>query len=127
MVVGLFESIDLSDGRSAGFYLVRFDAKGRCRSVRTQAQFLDAAAHATDVFVFSHGCNNVCDVALRQYRSFVTGYYGPAPGIPPPPARGLPAAAARYHLAVHEFRASVGVRPRHRRHSRCRRLARARA
>jgi len=74
MVVGPYEQIPTPGGGSIPLYLLRFDAEGRLSSPQT-AQLLRAeAAKATDVFLFSHGWNNVFGQALERYHSFIAGY-----------------------------------------------------
>ncbi|GAA2515833.1 hypothetical protein [Pilimelia columellifera] len=75
MVVGPFEQLSLPDGGAAPLYLLRYDASGGLSSPQTAQRLReDAAAGATDVFLFSHGWNNVFGQALTRYRSFIAGY-----------------------------------------------------
>lgn len=74
MSVGPHERFPMAGGQTADLYLVRFGPDGQLQSPRAAEAFLEAAAQASDVFVFSHGWNNTFQVALDRYRSFITGF-----------------------------------------------------
>ena len=73
---GPFETFSIGRVASSPFYLVPFDKRGRCEGPLTRAHLIDAARSGrfTDIYIFSHGWNNVFKVALERYRSFFTGY-----------------------------------------------------
>lgn len=73
-MIGPYEQIPIGNGQSADLYLLRYDGDGRLLSPRTDAMLREALPDATDVYLFSHGWNNVFDVALKRYRSFIHGY-----------------------------------------------------
>ena len=74
MVIGPYEQIPMANGQTADLYLLRYDGDGRLLSPRTDAMLRQALPDATDVYLFSHGWNNVFDVALKRYRSFIHGF-----------------------------------------------------
>lgn len=74
---GPFDMVPIADGALAPLYLLRFDKQGDLRSPRAARHLTEAVADgATDVFVFSHGWNNVFATALERYRHFVAGFAG---------------------------------------------------
>jgi hypothetical protein len=73
-MIGAVDRIAVSEGVTADLYVLRFDQDGRLTSRRTAETFLETAATASDVFVFSHGWNNTYDLALQNYRRFIAGY-----------------------------------------------------
>ena len=74
MVVGPFQQIPIDGGATADLYLLRYDDAGRLRSPLTETQLKGSLAGISDVFLFSHGWNNIFATALDRYRSFITGY-----------------------------------------------------
>jgi hypothetical protein len=74
MVVGPFQQIPIGGGATADLYLLRYDDGGRLRSPRTEAQLKGSLGGMSDVFVLSHGWNNIPVTALERYRDFITGY-----------------------------------------------------
>jgi hypothetical protein len=74
MVVGAFRQISIGDGATADLYLLRYDNAGRLRSPRTETQLKECLGAASDVFLFSHGWNNIFDTAAERYRGFIEGY-----------------------------------------------------
>lgn len=74
MVAGTFPQIPIGDGAAADLYLLRYDNAGRLRSPRTETQLKESLGAASDVFLFSHGWNNVFATAAERYRGFIEGY-----------------------------------------------------
>jgi hypothetical protein len=66
--------IALPDGGSADLFLLRFSKDGSLLSKQTAAMAVERARTATDVYVFSHGWNNVFADAKREYTNFIQGY-----------------------------------------------------
>lgn len=74
MVVGPFQQVPIGGGATADLYLLRYDDKGRLRSPLTELQLRGSIGGISDVFLFSHGWNNIFAKALERYRSFIAGY-----------------------------------------------------
>lgn len=73
-MIGPVRSIPFGDGVSADLYLLRFDKSGRLLSPQTARLAVAAARKATDLFLFSHGWNNVYADALDAYVRFAEGF-----------------------------------------------------
>ncbi|MFG2974377.1 hypothetical protein ACGFYY_15460 [Streptomyces sp. NPDC048331] len=71
---GSFQQITLDGGLQADLFLLRYDEDGRLLSPRAEEELKQRLPGVTDVYLFSHGWNNVFDQALERYRSFVNGY-----------------------------------------------------
>lgn len=78
--------IELPDGGSVDLFLLRFSKDGSLLSKQTAALAVERARSATDVYVFSHGWNNVFADAKREYTNFIQGYIAQREefGIPVP-------------------------------------------
>ena len=76
MVVGPFQQVPIGGGATADLYLLRYDDQGRLRSPLTELQLKGSLGGVSDVFLFSHGWNNVFAQAVERYRSFIAGYAG---------------------------------------------------
>lgn len=74
MAVGPFLQIPIGGGATADLYLLRYDNTGRLRSPGTEAQLKESLGAASDVFLFSHGWNNIFATAAERYRGFIAGY-----------------------------------------------------
>ena len=74
MVVGPFQQIPIGGGATADLYLLRYDDKGRLRSPLHRAPAEGFSCGISDVFLFSHGWNNIFAEALERYRGFIAGY-----------------------------------------------------
>jgi hypothetical protein len=74
MVVGPFQQVPIGGGATADLYLLRYDGKGRLRSPLTELQLKQSLGGVSDVFLFSHGWNNIFATALDRYRDFIAGY-----------------------------------------------------
>ncbi|MCC9711839.1 hypothetical protein E4N62_45500 [Streptomyces sp. MNU76] len=81
------QTVALAGGATADLFLLRYDSDGTLLSVETEKKVKRALATSSDVFLFSHGWNNVFQTALDRYRSFITGYAGQGQtyGVPKPP------------------------------------------
>jgi hypothetical protein len=66
--------IPIGGGVSAPLYLLRFGKDGNLQSPETAKAALRAARTATDVFLFSHGWNNIYEDALAGYCKFADGF-----------------------------------------------------
>lgn len=88
MVVGPYSTLPLADG-TANLYLLRYDKRGALQSPHTFEALKReiSTTGATDVFLFSHGWNNVFDQAVARYDSFIRGYMAQRAefGLPTPP------------------------------------------
>jgi hypothetical protein len=73
-LTGPLSAVRLPDGSTAPFYVVPFDADGVCTGPRTAGEAVEAAAGATDVFLFSHGWNNDWGAATGRYFDFLHQY-----------------------------------------------------
>ncbi|MDP9999749.1 hypothetical protein [Pseudarthrobacter sulfonivorans] len=73
-MIGPVAQIPAGNGTSLDLYLLRFGKDGRLESPQTAELAVAAARAATDVFVFSHGWNNVYGDALRNYTRFAEGF-----------------------------------------------------
>jgi hypothetical protein len=73
-MIGPIEQIPIGGGASADLYLLRFGDDGRLQSPQTARLAVDVACAASDVFLFSHGWNNIYADALARYRDFATGF-----------------------------------------------------
>lgn len=65
------EMLDVEDGVPAPFCVIPFDRHGVCVGPERLEEVTKAAAHATDIFVFSHGWNNDWGTAISRYRDFI--------------------------------------------------------
>ena len=74
MIAGTFRQIPIGGGATADLYLLRYDNAGRLRSPRTETQLKESLGAASDVFLFSHGWNNIFATAAERYRGFIEGY-----------------------------------------------------
>lgn len=74
MVTGAFRQISIGGGETADLYLLRYDNAGRLRSPRTETQLKQSLGAASDVFLFSHGWNNIFATAAERYHGFIEGY-----------------------------------------------------
>ena len=74
MVAGPFRQIPIAGGATADLYVLRYDNAGRLRSPRTESQLKESLGAASDVFLFSHGWNNIFATAAERYRGFIEGY-----------------------------------------------------
>jgi hypothetical protein len=75
MVVGPFQQVPIGDGATADLYLLRYDNKGRLRSPLSELELKGSLGGVSDVFLFSHGWNNIFATALERYRDFIAGYW----------------------------------------------------
>lgn len=73
-MIGPVTQIPAGNGTSLDLYLLRFGKDGSLESPQTAELAVAAARAATDVFVFSHGWNNVYGDALRNYTRFAEGF-----------------------------------------------------
>lgn len=73
-MIGPVAQIPAGDGTSLDLFLLRFGKDGKLESPETAKLAVEAARAATDVFVFSHGWNNVYGDALRNYTRFAEGF-----------------------------------------------------
>ena len=73
-MIGPAERISIGGEKSAALYLLRFDKHGRLQSPQTAEAAIQDAKSASDVFVFSHGWNNIYADALTRYRDFANGF-----------------------------------------------------
>ncbi|MGW9213687.1 hypothetical protein ACWGR4_42945 [Embleya sp. NPDC055664] len=71
---GPFQQFPLEGGSTADLYLLRYDRDGGLRSPVAEQEIKGRLAGVSDVFLFSHGWNNVFAQALDRYRSFVNGF-----------------------------------------------------
>jgi hypothetical protein len=60
------------------WYIVPFDAEGRCQGPETRAHLISSleSGDFSDVYLFSHGWNNDWNAATDRYNSFVEGFLG---------------------------------------------------
>jgi hypothetical protein len=71
---GPVDRFSFAPGRFVDLYLIRFDKDGKLLSPKTFDQFLAGGQDYTDVFVFSHGWNNIYAVAKHSYTKFIQNY-----------------------------------------------------
>lgn len=71
---GSITTIAFGPGRFVDLYVIRFNKQGKLLSPNTFRQFLSSAANYTDVFIFSHGWNNIFAEALQHYTDFINTY-----------------------------------------------------
>jgi hypothetical protein len=73
---GPYRTLRLDDGTDVPYYIIPFDKKGRCEGPETRRHLVDAVTTTavTDIFLFSHGCNNDWTVATKRYQDFMNGY-----------------------------------------------------
>lgn len=74
VIKGPWKTVAGPGGITAPFYMIRFDKRGVCTSPASLAHLLQAAAGATDVFLFSHGWNNDWAAATRRYEQFIAQF-----------------------------------------------------
>ncbi|MFJ8746778.1 hypothetical protein ACIRL2_46495 [Embleya sp. NPDC127516] len=84
---GPFQQFPLDGGSTADLYLLRYDKDGGLRSPVAEQEIKDRLAGVGDVFLFSHGWNNIFAQALDRYRSFISGFIAQRQqfGVPVPP------------------------------------------
>lgn len=73
-MIGPARQIQLAEGKSTDLYLLRFGSDGVLQSPQTARLAVEAARRASDVFLFSHGWNNVYADALDAYVHFAEGF-----------------------------------------------------
>jgi hypothetical protein len=73
-MIGPVAQIPAGDGSFVDLYLLRFGKDGKLESRETAKLAVKAATEASDVFVFSHGWNNIYGDALRNYTQFAKGF-----------------------------------------------------
>lgn len=73
-MIGPVSEIPIGGGLFAALYLLRFGKDGHLQSLETAKLAVQAARAATDVFLFSHGWNNIYEDALAGYGRFVDGF-----------------------------------------------------
>lgn len=71
---GPYRTLTTVEGLAFPYYIVPFDADGRCEGPATQQHLLDHCAGYSDVFVFSHGWNNDWSTATKRYEHFIGGF-----------------------------------------------------
>ncbi|WP_371640252.1 hypothetical protein [Streptomyces virginiae] len=69
-----FQEIALGGGTTADLFLLRYSEDGSLLSVEAENEVRQRLAVSSDVFLFSHGWNNIFDQALDRYRGFIAGY-----------------------------------------------------
>lgn len=74
MVVGPYQTFTVGPGMTADLFLLRYGNDGQLRSPQTDQLLRNVVGEASDVFLFSHGWNNVFAEALDRYRDFIQGY-----------------------------------------------------
>jgi hypothetical protein len=74
LVTGPFAQMPIDGGAAADLCLLRYDHAGRSRSPRAEARLKESLGAASDVFLFSHGWNNIFATAAERYRGFIEGY-----------------------------------------------------
>ncbi|NNJ13053.1 hypothetical protein EKD04_022260 [Chloroflexales bacterium ZM16-3] len=85
-VSGPIEQITLADGGLAPWYMIKFDATGRCVSQKSRAHLVQAvrAGKASHILIFSHGWNNAWDEVYSLTGNFFKSFAGinpvPTPG-----------------------------------------------
>lgn len=70
-VQGPWKTVSGPGGSTAPFYMIRYDKRGACMSPASLDHLVEAAADATDVFLFSHGWNNDWAGATSRYEEFI--------------------------------------------------------
>ncbi|MEU0937503.1 hypothetical protein [Embleya sp. NPDC005971] len=71
---GPFQQFPLDGGATADLYLLRYDQDGGLRSPLAEQEIKDRLGGVGDVFLFSHGWNNIFAQALDRYRNFIGGF-----------------------------------------------------
>lgn len=58
------------------FYIIPFDKRGLCVGPETRQHLIDSirTGDFSDIFLFSHGWNNVWTVAVKRYEDFISGF-----------------------------------------------------
>jgi hypothetical protein len=74
MVIGPFGQLNLPDGSTADFFILRYGPNGELLSPQTREILANEVAAASDIFLFSHGWNNTFDQAARIFQRFIDGY-----------------------------------------------------
>lgn len=94
---GPYRTLTTVEGHAFPYYIVPFDAEGRCEGPMTQQHLLDHCAEHSDIFLFSHGWNNDWSVATKRYEHFIGGFQDQRRQL------GLPMAAGYRPLLVGIF------------------------
>ena len=71
---GPYRTLSTVEGVSFPYYIIPFDADGRCVGPKTRQHLLDHCSGYSDVFVFSHGWNNDWSSATKRYEIFIEGF-----------------------------------------------------
>ncbi|MFI2507366.1 hypothetical protein [Streptomyces sp. NPDC018972] len=81
------QQVALGGGATADLFLLRYGKDGSLLSVKAEEEIRSRLSASTDVFLFSHGWNNIFQKALDRYRGFIVGYSGQreAFGVPGQP------------------------------------------
>ena len=76
LAAGPYKQISLGNGQSAPLYLIDFDKNGRSEGPLTQKHLLTTArkGNFTDIYILSHGWNNVFADAVSLYEDLLDGY-----------------------------------------------------
>jgi pimeloyl-ACP methyl ester carboxylesterase len=76
VTAGPYKLVPLGNGKSAPLYLIDFDKEGRSEGPLTRKHLLDTVSGGdfTDIYVLSHGWNNVFKDAVGLYERLLTGY-----------------------------------------------------
>lgn len=74
LVVGPYKVLDLTGGKTAETYLLRYDEGGQLLSSETESMLRSSLDGVSDVFLFSHGWNNTFADAADNYLRFIEGY-----------------------------------------------------
>ena len=94
---GPYRTLTTVEGHAFPYYIVPFDAEGRCEGPMTQQHLLDHCGEHSDIFLFSHGWNNDWSVATKRYEHFIGGFQDQRRQL------GLPMAAGYRPLLVGIF------------------------
>jgi hypothetical protein len=87
VIIGPVRTVAGPGGTEAPFYVVPFDKRGVCVGPQTRDLLIEEARRATDIFVFSHGWNNVWASALQHYDAFIAEFLRLRTESSPTPAR----------------------------------------
>ena len=71
---GPYRTLTTVEGHTFPYYIVPFDADGRCEGPLTQQHLLAHCAEHSDIFLFSHGWNNDWSTATKRYEHFIQGF-----------------------------------------------------
>ena len=71
---GPYRILTTAEGSFFPYYVIPFDAEGRCEGPVTLQHVLDHCVDHTDIFVCAHGGNIDWSTSTKHYEHFISGF-----------------------------------------------------